>query len=157
MKIFTLLALVLSLGVSNGFGKVYPGLKVLGDFRQIQLLVEDISPNKLVTHKEIVNTAKLRLFSNNIKTLEFGPEYIYLNVNLLPLNDGVNFVYNIKLALTKSSSTYGVSKTVAGVVFEPNQGEYGYVGICHDKSNLLDAIKSRIDMFLVDYLESNMP
>jgi hypothetical protein len=156
MKIFTLFALILCLGISNGFGKVYPGLKVLGDFRKIQLLVEDVTPNKLVTYKEIVNTAKLKLFANNIKANAFDSEYVYLNVNVMPLDDGVNFVFYVGLALKKSSSTYGVSKTVAGVVFKPNQGQYGYVGICSDKSSLLDAIKLRIDKFLVDYIESNM-
>ena len=156
MKIFTLFALVLCLGISTGFGKVYPGLKVLGDFRKLHLVVEDINSNKFVTHDEIVNTAKLRLFANNIKTQEFGSEYLYLNVNLVPLIDGVNFVYNVHLAFTKSSSTYGVSKTVAGVVFKPQQGQYSYVGVTRDKSDLLDAIITRIDKFLVDYIESNM-
>ena len=92
MKIFTLFALVLYLGISTGFGKVYPGLKVLGDFRKLQLVVEDINSNKFVTHDEIVNTAKLRLFANNIKVKAFDSDYLYLNVNVLPLIDGVNFV-----------------------------------------------------------------
>lgn len=156
MKIFTLFALVLCLGISNGFGKVYPGLKVKGDFREMQLVVESIIPNKFLTREDIVNTVKLRLFSNNIKTKDFCAEYFYVKVTLLPLSDDVNFVYDLQLRFTKRSFEYNVSKSVAGLAFAPSQGPYGYTGISSSKDKLLSVIKDTVDTFLVDYIESNM-
>ena len=156
MKIFTLFALVLSLGISNGFGKVYPGLKVKGDFRKIQLLVEDVGPNKLVTTQDIKTTVKLRLFSNNIKIQEYSSEYIYVDIGVMPLKDNVNSVYAIEVRLIKRSEPYEVSKSVAGYSFEPRQGSYAGLGILWSKGQLLSEVQGYIDAFLVDYIESNM-
>ena len=156
MKIFTLLALILCLGISNGFGKVYQGLKVKGDFREMQLVVEDINPNKLLTREDILNTVQLRLFSNNIKTQDWGSEYFYVKIDVLPLSDDINFAYSITLQLNKKSQTYGVSESVAGAFFKPAQGAYGSIGNCYTKDQLLNSIKGRVDQFLVDYIESNM-
>jgi hypothetical protein len=155
MKIFTLFALVLCLGISNGFGKVWPGLKVNGDFRNILLVVEHIAPNDLVTHKDIENTVKLRLFSNNIKTIDWRTDYLYVNVSVLPISNS-NVVYNIKVEFNKRSKFYGVSESVAGSTFAPSQGAYGSIGSCYSKDTLLSSVKGAIDRFLVDYIESNM-
>ena len=100
---------------------MYPGLKVKGDFRKIQLVVEDIHHNRSVTAQDIENTVKLRLFSNNIKTQDWGTEYLYVNVTVFPVNSDLNLVYNIDVELIKSSNFYGVSKSVAGAGFTPNQ------------------------------------
>jgi len=157
MKIFTLFVLVLCLGISNGFGKVYPSLKVKGDFRKIELLIEDVNPNKLVTTEDITNTVKLRLFANNIKTLKtYGSEFLYVTVIVMDLEDDVNFVYKVNIELRKNSTDYGVNQIVAGFSFTPNQGSYGSLGICSKEDSLLSGLKSAIDMFLLDYLESNM-
>lgn len=156
MKIFTLFALVLSLGISNGFGKVYPGLKVKGDFRKLDLVVETIRPNKFVTDQDITNTVKLRLFSNNIKIQDYGSEYLYVNVNILDLEDGVNFIFNIKINLDKRSLNYGVSPLFVGTTFVPHQGTYAMLGVNFSKDALLSSIQGQIDKFLVDYIESNM-
>lgn len=156
MKVFTLFALILCLGISNVFGEVHPGLKVKGDFRGMQLVVEDIGPNKLLTREDIVNTVKLRLFSNNIKTKEVGSEFLYVKVKVMELDDGVNYVFDVGIELIKRSYAYEVSKSVAGITFTPRQGAYGALGICYTKDRLLSSVKGSIDRFLVDYLESNM-
>lgn len=156
MKILILFALVLSLGISIGSGKVYQGLKVKGDFRKVQLLVEDVNPNGIVTKQDIENTVKLKLFSNNIKTIPIGSENLYLQVIILPMDNGVNFVYSTLLELKKWSFDYGVSESVAGPLFAPHQGIYFQTGICRSKDKFLSNIKEIVDRFLVDYIESNM-
>ena len=100
-----------------------------------------------MAREEIINTAKLRLFANNIKVNEFDSEYIYLVVKVMDLDD-VNFLYNISLNLEKDSSDYGVSKSVAGTTFSPRQGAYGSMGVATQKIVYLPQSKELLIGFL---------
>ena len=155
MKIITLFALVLSLGISNGYAEKYEGLRVKGDYKFLPLMC-DVKESPLISKDEIIRTIKLKLLSFNIKTKDShytDTHDLYCNINY---KSGSN-VMNIYFVLSKDSKAYGISNKYVGPVFKPSQGRYASLNFATTKQDILRAINKDLDRFIVDYLESNMP
>lgn len=166
MKIFTLLALVLSLGISYGYAQklhARDGLKVRGDYKVLPLII-DVDDESLITREEIKHIAKLKFLSFNIRTSDFDSKnsyhYLHLSVHFPTINDRPEHqVVLLDASLEKASKSYGVNYNVSGILFTPSQPNYSRVikGSLDSKPYFLKCIEKNIERFIIDYLEANMP
>ena len=156
-KLITLLTLALSFSFADA--EKYPSLKVK-DYKNVRVIIEDIrKSNTGLTKQDIQNKVKLTLLKNGFKTINnVGTDFIYINVNLINLNDRVNDVYSISIDYRKYSSNHFntfADRNKVGEIFIPFQGIYSTAGINYQKSDILDQLQSRLELFLIDYMESN--
>jgi len=153
LSILITLLVISSLALS---GKVYPGLKVKGDYKNLNIIIEDIPENAAnLTEEKVVRAVKLRLFRNGIKTTvdDYQPHYLYVNVNIS--NKGTFYGFDIQL--WKYAFQYGLDDSITGFSFMPNQGGYGSVGLAGQNYNfVIQHLEESLDVFILDYLESNM-
>ena len=137
-------------------GEVYEGLKVKGNYKELRILVESIQDNEAgLTKESVLRKTKLKLLANGIKPTEnrSTPHYLYVNINVM--EDGT--VYRIDVELKKYAVSYGVDASITGPVFKPYQGPYGSIGSSgRDDTFITNHLEAILDMFLLDYLESNM-
>ena len=133
-------------------GKVYRGLKVKGEYKALEVLVEYIEDDLLVTTEDVERATKLRLMANGIKTIPESRSH-YLYVNCIILDSGAHC---IRVYLKKISNSYGVSESVTGWSFAPNQGQYAVLGQSKRLTHFFAALHHALDNFILDYLESNM-
>jgi hypothetical protein len=164
MKIFTLFALVLYLGISTGFGKVYLGLKVKGDYKKLHIAFEDVEENPLkISTEDVVRTIKLSLLRNGIKPIDLMIEgsaaqkadhYLYFSMATIPI--GRSIAYSWTLELAKFTRSYMKTGSETASIYVPRQGDYSPFGVEHQKADFLDSLRSRVDKFCLNYLESNM-
>ena len=147
--------LTLALFASPLLAKKIPGLKVMGNYKELWVVVEKVDNNTLGLTEEDVNRAvKLRLLANGIKDTKANINH-FLHVVVDVMEDGSAF--KIDMSLVKFARSYGVNPLITGDVFEPNQRSYGTFGTSgRRKQFILDSLNSRLDAFLLDYLESNI-
>ena len=166
MKILTLFALVLSLGISHGYAKksyARYGLKVRGDYKVLPLII-DVDDESLITKEEIRHIIKLKFLSFNIRTSDFDTKDSYhklhLSVNFPTINESPKHqIVLIDAELLKVSKFYGVNYNVAGIVFTPDHPNYSRVlkGSLDSKPFFLKSIEKNVERFIIDYLEANIP
>lgn len=168
MKIFTLFALVLCLGVNHGYAKKshgWVGLKVRGDYKALPLII-DVDDESLITREEIKHIVKLKFLSFNIRTSDFDHKnadhyhWLHLSVNFPTINDRPEHqVVLLDASLKKASKSYGVDYYVSGVCFTPSQPNYSRIikGTLDSKPFFLKSIEKNVERFIIDYLEANMP
>ena len=137
-------------------GKVYPGLKVKGNYKNLHILVESINENAAnLTKEQVERAVKLRLLRNGIKTLEDrnAPHYLYININISKKGT----FYGFEFVLWKYALDYGVDQSITGISFMPRQGPYASVGLAGQNSTaFIGHLETVLDAFILDYLESNM-
>jgi len=137
--------------------RIYPGLKVLGNHKEIPVLIEPPGENNLnLSFYDIERSVKLKLLGNGIKVRNNwnGIKHI-LVVAITPLDKGDGSMLSIDVQLRKFSKEYNVDQSVAGVAFEPEQGSYDIIGYSYKKSSALTWLNEKVEEFLIDYLESN--
>lgn len=137
--------------------RIYPGLKVLGNHKEIPVLIEPPGENNLnLSYSDIERSVKLKLLGNGIKVRDNwnGIKHI-LVVAITPLDKGDGSMLSINVQLRKFSKEYNVDQSVAGVAFEPEQGSYDIIGYSYKKSSALTWLNEKVEEFLIDYLESN--
>ena len=155
---YRILAYLLCFSISTfASARIYPGLKVLGNHKEIPVLIEPPGENNLnLSYSDIERSVKLKLLGNGIKVSNNwnGIKHI-LVVAITPLDKGDGSMLSIDVQLRKFSKEYKVDQSVAGVAFAPEQGSYNIVGYTNDKSNALTWLNEKVEEFLIDYLESN--
>ena len=157
-KLIILLTLVLSFSFANA--EKHSGLKAK-DYKNVKVIIEDISKsNTGLTNKDVENKVKLTLLKNGFKiSNEIGKDFIYVQVYVMAMKDGTNDIYTIDVNYMKFSDNHFDSykeKESAGSIFKPQQGIYSVFAITYEKSAITDNISSRLESFLVDYIESNI-
>jgi hypothetical protein len=156
-----LLTILLTVFSSFAWAKKYEGLKVLGDYKTLKVVVESITKNSAgLTTEDARRTVKLRLLANGIKTTEdaLSTHYLYVQVSILPITVGgrnVGYGLFLEFQLVKFSDDYKVPHKAVGVSFTPQQGPYSGIMITQ-KQNIQRDINHYLEMFLLDYLESNV-
>ena len=156
-----IISLTLALSFSFVNAEKYPALKVK-DYKNVKVVVErmDTDSNTGITAKDIENKIKLTLLRNGFKLSEQkGKDYIYINLNLMPVNDKVNDVYKISILYEKLSFNHFdtvAEQDAAGLIFTPDQGVYESIGIANKKSTITSRVNDHLEKFLVDYMESNI-
>ena len=81
LSILITLLVMSSLALS---GKVHKGLKVKGEYKALEVLVEYIKDSQLVTTEDVERATKLRLMANGIKTVpESRSHYLYVDCQIL--------------------------------------------------------------------------
>jgi hypothetical protein len=163
MKLVKTLIAIAAIGVgSQVFGKAYPGLEVGFTFREVDVLVENLDEDEDakkigLTTEDVRRAAKLKLLTRGFKVIpkeEYSPSgsYIYIRINLGPtgLAIGIN--------LSKNPQHFGIpSNRGVGPYFKPAQGSYSGTGNhTGDKKFILDSLETFLDIFILDYLESNL-
>lgn len=157
MKFITTLLALLFCSSFTSNAEIYPGMKVIGGYKALDVSFAPVNRNQFgLTQEDVERTVKLRLLTNGIKTVgRTKLHYLYIDVNTLESQNDT--IFDIDLKLKKYSDAYGVSRNAAGFVFIPNQSSYGSVGIINtSKSFILESLLNALDKFLLDYLESNM-
>ena len=146
--------LTLALFASPLLAKKYPGLKVRGNYKVMDVVVENVGNNTLgLTTQDVERAVKLRLLANGIKGGKILGHQLYVRVGVLSTGNA----FDLDVIFEKISFAYGVDEKVAGISFTPNQGSYGSYGTAgRSKQAILEALNAQLDSFLLDYLESNI-
>jgi hypothetical protein len=163
MKLVKTLIAIAAIGVgSQAFGKAYPGLEVGFTFREVKIIVEDISRTPAakigLTTEDIERKARLKLLSLGLKVISVDElqsptgSYIYINANITP--SAVS--YTVKLR--KYANHFGIPLSLGtGKAFDPQQGQGGRVGLHGgSKKVILDGVELVVEDFMLNYLESNL-
>jgi hypothetical protein len=137
-------------------GERHTGLKVIGDYKKLKIVVESVPRNEAgLTSEAIEKAVKLKLLSNGIKPLtrvnDVAPHFLHIDVLITP--DGTFLIY---ISLQKYSYNYGVDTNAAGQRFKPQQGNYDIIGRAETASFIVDQVAKKVGDFLLDYFESNM-
>jgi len=136
-------------------GKEYDGLVVNGNYKDLAIFIS-VGHNKWdLKHQDFHNTVKLRLLANGIKgrkpVMGEEPHVLVMNFNSL---DNM-FTFDVYLA--KFPQAYIEDEFhLFGAVIRPEQGEYGWMGTNPKKSDIINSLNEVLDLFLFDYLESNI-
>ena len=150
----SLLLLCSTFFVSLSEAKYYDGLVVIEDYKKLPILIANHNEDRLKTDL-IKSVVKLKLLSNNLRPQEFKmgvPHVLAVSVSWTP----DNLIY-INVQLAKYTEFYVEEEFhLLGPTVFPHQGEYVTYGESTDKSFTIEAIRSVMDGFLVDYLESNL-
>ena len=157
-KLIILLTLALSFSFADA--KVYTSLKAK-DYKNVQVIVEEIpKSNSGITKKDIQNKVKLILLRNGFKTSnEIGKDFIYIYVNVMPLNNARSDAFSLDISYIKFADNHfdsTLEKNSSGSMFKPDQGNYGTIGFTNESSLILTGISKYFEKFLVDYMESNI-
>lgn len=151
------LALLVSFSASSFADNNY---KVLGNYKELKILVEPISENSVgVTKEDLERTLKLRLMKNGIKPrTDFGHKHnLYLNVTVVSPRGG--YAASILVTLNKASSDYvspdhGASSDHLPLFFTSSKDRGIFMG--STKSHFLEDVEQVLDTFILKYLEANM-
>jgi hypothetical protein len=137
--------------------RIYPSLKVLGDYKVVPVLIEPPPRNNLkLSYSDIERSVKLKLLGSGLKVSPTwkGIKHL-LVISITPLDQGDGSMLSIDVNLQKFSKEYNVDQSVAGTAFTPEQGTYSCVGYTENKSSALTWLNEKLEEFLIDYLESN--
>ena len=158
MKLVQTLIAIAAIGVgSQAFGKAWPGMEVGFTFREVWALAEDLGPDAKkigLTGKDIQRTVRLKLLTRDLKPVETSPSGSYLYVRVSVASNA----FHLLSRLRKFSLHYGIPlDRGTGSTFIPGKQGYAVVGT-HDGSKkfILDALEVTLDLFILDYLESNL-
>jgi hypothetical protein len=148
-----LITLLISLGFSSAcLGKVYNSLKV-PNYKNIQLLVEQIPKNSFgLTREKVITITKLHLLRNGIKSAERTNPHLAIDIiamDILVEGNIVGQTYHIKINLAMIDV-----EDVA--IYEDVLSSKGALFIGNTYEDFERDLKNLLDQFLVDYLESNM-
>lgn len=132
------------------------GLKVHGDFRNLEPIVLDIPLNRSgVTKEDVLNRVRQTLWESGIKPDRPRYNSHFLEVDLIIHSKGTNF--SVEVSLKKMAQAYGYDPRKVGRVIELPQGKYGVFGNAHrDKGYVLDAVEEVLEEFITDYKDSNL-
>ena len=142
---------------SQAFGEIKPGLEVGFTFREVMVVVEDPGDEgeKIgLTKEDVERTVKLKLLSRGLRQVEKSPSGSYLYVRVSVASNA----FHLLSRLRKFSLHYGIPLDRGpGSPFIPGKQGYAVVGT-HDGSKkfILDALEVTLDLFILDYLESNL-
>ena len=159
MKVLPSIALAFLVSFpASSFGE--DNYKVLGNYKVLNYLVEDVSENSAgVTREDLERTLKLRLMKNGIKPItDLGNKhYLYLNVTVTNIRG--DYAAYVSVQLKKFSRHYvtpghGASSDHLPYVFLSSQNSAIIVG--STKLYLLEQVEEEIDAFVLKYLEANM-
>ena len=153
----TRLSLLLScftLFASFASAENYDGLVVIEDYKKLPILIANHNEDRLKTDL-IKSVVKLKLLSNNLRPQEAKmgiPHGLVVSVSWTPNN-----LFYINIHLIKFTEFYVEEELhLLGPAVIPHQGEYVSFGDSTDKSDIIKSLRSTMDNFLVDYLESNL-
>jgi hypothetical protein len=154
MKNKILLTLVLLIP-SLCFGKEFVGLKDK-NYKYLRLIVKDIGKSNTGITKDAIQTElQLLVLNNGIKPSKKGKDsFLWVNVNIIPLDDKKHDVFSIQVEYVK----YPLDgfKQHTGYSYTPEQGDYSQFGITGEKREIISYLQIELKKFLVDYLESNI-
>ena len=161
MKLVKALIAIAAIGVgSQAFGEVFPGLEVGFTFREVALVVADLSEDAKkigLTEEDIERTVKLKLLGRGIKVVPKGEgsptgSFIYISMNIVGPSNVTKIEFN------KYALHFGIPlNRGTGVRFIPRQGIYASAGTHGgNKKFILDYMEGVLDKFILDYLESNI-
>ena len=146
--------------------KIYDGLEVKGDHRVLSLLVEEIEDNfESLTKEDVEKALKIKMLTydpnrkvGNRYPAGYTPDFIYVKVSASDIKtDGGNAIgtsFHVSIQLVKFTAFYLGDSKLMGDSYIPFQGNYTVHGVT-TKVNFLESIKSLMDDFILDYLESN--
>ena len=159
MKILPLIAIAL-LFSSPATSFAYDNYKVLGNYKELKILVEGVRENSVgVTEKKLERTLKLRLMKNGIKPTTDPSSKHFLYLTVLILDEKGGYSASVEVSLRKYSRDYVSPDHGAAGDHLPysfvSGAVHGLVG-GSSKSHLLEAIEGYIDDFILAYLEANM-
>jgi hypothetical protein len=148
-----LITLLIGLGFSSVCsGKVYESLKV-PNYKKIQVIIENVSENSVgITSGNIETAVKLKLLRNGIKITPKSNPYIYVAVNVMDLELGTRVVgvaYNVTIGLIKFDFEKGYS-------YLPWDSSMGVIGSSPSLGDFRTKFDNYLDIFILNYLESNM-
>ena len=148
-----LITLLISLGLSSTcWGKVFKSLKV-PNYKNIQVLVEDVHENSVgITSENIETAAKLKLLRNGVKLTPLSNPYIYVSINVVDVTLGARVLgvaYNIIIGLSK----YDIEK---GYTYTPLDSSISAIGLSTNLEDFRAYLDNCLDKFILNYLESNM-
>jgi len=148
-----LITLLISLGFSSAcWGKFHKSLKV-PNYKNIQVLVEDLYDNSVgITRGKVETAVKLKLLRNGIKVTPLSNPYIYVVVNVVDVKVGgktKGVAYNISLGLCEMDFE-------KGDWYMPSQSSVGGIGLATSFEVFRTDLDNYLDQFILDYLESNM-
>ena len=156
MKNKILLTLILLIP-SLCFGEKYITLKD-PDYKNLEILIEDINPDHLsgITEEEVLNEIKLLCLQSGIKvrTDTDKDRYLYFRISIMDI-DKYNDIYYLSFKYKRLNRS-GIMFADTGILYVPDQGKYGTLGIASSKESILSIIRREFKFFLVDYLESNI-
>ena len=142
---------------SQASAEIKPGLEVGFTFREVMVVVEDPGEEgkKIgLTKEDVERTVKLKLLSRGLRQVEKSPSGSYLYVRVSVASNA----FHLLSRLRKFSLHYGIPlDRGTGSTFIPGKQGYAVVGT-HDGSKkfILDALEVTLDLFILDYLESNL-
>lgn len=137
-------------------GEAYPGLKVIGNHKELCFSIIFQDGGTDLTKDSFERAIKLRLIKNGIKPLKpNSTAKHFLLVKLQQLeSDGI---FRIGVTLSKISERNGVSPEIAGFSFTPSQGPYSFIGKSRQNGvYIIESLEEALDMFILNYLESNI-
>jgi hypothetical protein len=159
MKQLSILITVFLCTIGNLTSKVNPQLKVKSNYKTVDLVVENVSANKLgITSESIQNIIKLRFLANGIKVRSGSRNPIYVKI-LVSDTTGMDNSYRgttaiaLYICLVKFSSDYDLDGKYFGKLTDT--GSMLFLGQVNSSTFKTD-IEKCTDAFLLDYLESNM-
>jgi hypothetical protein len=150
----SILLLCSSLFANFAGAENYDGLVVIEDYKKLPILIANHNEDRLKTDL-IKSVVKLKLLSNNLRPQEAKmgiPHGLVVSVSWTPDN-----LFYINVQLIKYTEFYVEEEFhFLGPAVYPHQGEYVSFGDSTDESRIIKALRSTMDNFLVDYLESNL-
>ena len=163
MKILHAVAVAASIVIGfQASGKAYPGLEVGFTFREVRVVVSDLTDEmkKLgITEEAIKHTINQKLLSRGLKPVNASPtgSYIYIPLTLGIAPRGNYASCFIHCSLAKNPSYYGlpIDRGLDSTVYT---GTYGNLVGSHPslmKETILEGLKEILGRFILDYRESN--
>ena len=163
MKTLHALASVVAIVIgSQSLGKEYPGLEVGFTFREVRVVVSDLTEDmkKLgITEEAIMHAIKQKLMSRGLKPVNASPtgSYIYIPLTLGIAPRGNYASCFIHCSLAKNPRYYGLP-IERGLDTTIYTGTYGNLVGSHPslmKETIIEGLKETLDRFILDYRESN--
>ena len=161
-----IILLTLALSISFADAAKYPALKVK-DYKNLNIVIDSLPKSNCgLTIKDIETEIKLLFIQNGIKPKIGTGNHLYIAIGILELEKSDGDVFDVKIEYIRSGAEHPFlddpisfqDKILphTGWKWKPQQGDYNSLGISHRKSFILDALKSNLKKFLVDYIESNI-
>jgi hypothetical protein len=143
-------------------GKVYQGLKVIGDYKDLPIAIHfapyETKPSEL--EKDLHRAVKLKMLSSGFrfKYSTEGNKKHYLEIRVSYMKENRAFASSIALVKLSESYTSKENRVFIGDAFHPEQGGYDIHGISVDGKgdDMVREISKSLERFLIDYLESNL-
>ncbi len=153
IRSLTVLSLLVETAMVNGAGPLERAS--LTGITEMNVIVENFSPKAIglgLDRDVLKSSTELRLRRSGVKVSDSAIQYIYINVNLVPVFDGTYVVYNAEVTFIQKAQLLANQKVHSVTTW--STGQTGGVG----KQNVRDirhVIDDLIDAFINDYLAAN--